>query len=96
MKKKKDDKSLYMLLGIVILILGWTLYTFFKPAKTNYSMPNVQNIDVCGDLNDLSNIQHLSHHPSQYGDCIKNVSPDKFKQATGFDKNTFMQQNGIN
>ncbi len=94
MKKKKNDWSLYTLLAVVILILGWTLYTFFKPSKTSYPMPNVQS-DACGDLNDLSNIQHLSHHPGQYAGCIKKVSPDKFKQATGFDKNAFMQQNGI-
>lgn len=49
----------------------------------------------CGDLTDPGNVQHLSHHPSQYADCIKQVSPEVFKQATGTDKNTFMQQNGI-
>ncbi len=49
----------------------------------------------CGDLTDPANVQHLSHHPDQYADCIKQVSPDIFKQATGTDKNVFMQQNGI-
>ncbi len=97
MKKKRakeNNWSLYVLLVAVLIILGWTLYTFFKPQKAS-SLPDTQNFDACGDLNDLSNIQHLSHHPSQYADCIKKVSPDKFKQATEFDKNAFMQQNGI-
>lgn len=49
----------------------------------------------CGDLNEVGNVQHLSHHPSQYADCLKQVSPAVFKQATGTDKEAFMQQNGI-
>jgi len=37
-----------------------------------------------GDLNDVSFVQHLSHHPEQYADCLKKVDPDFLKEATGF------------
>ncbi|MBI5225713.1 hypothetical protein HY994_00555 [Candidatus Micrarchaeota archaeon] len=37
----------------------------------------------CGDLNDISNIQHLSHHPDRYGSCYGKIDPALLKQATG-------------
>ncbi|MBI4361332.1 hypothetical protein HY572_06195 [Candidatus Micrarchaeota archaeon] len=37
----------------------------------------------CGDLNDESNVQHLSHHPDRYADCLKQVEPGALQKATG-------------
>jgi hypothetical protein len=39
--------------------------------------------DVCGDLTSNANIQHLSHHPDRYTDCLTKVDPALLKQATG-------------
>lgn len=38
---------------------------------------------VCGDLTSNANIQHLSHHPDRYEDCLMQVDPALLKQATG-------------
>jgi hypothetical protein len=37
----------------------------------------------CGNLKDAANVQHLSHHPSQYAECLRKVDPAFLKQATG-------------
>lgn len=37
----------------------------------------------CGDLRDTANVQHLSHHPSQYASCLQQVEPGFLQQATG-------------
>lgn len=37
----------------------------------------------CGDLQDAANVQHLSHHPSQYSECLKKVDAAFLMQATG-------------
>ncbi len=39
--------------------------------------------DECGDLKSTSNVQHLSHHPAMYAECLKKVEPAVLKQATG-------------
>lgn len=37
----------------------------------------------CGDLRDTANVQHLSHHPSQYASCLQQVDAGFLQQATG-------------
>ena len=37
----------------------------------------------CGDLNDDANVQHLSHHPDRYANCLKQVEAAVLKKATG-------------
>lgn len=37
----------------------------------------------CGNLRDTANVQHLSHHPDRYVDCLRQVDPAFLKQATG-------------
>ncbi len=48
----------------------------------------------CGNLNDPQNLQHLSHHPSQFQACYKAVDPAKFKAAVGKDVSEFIAQGG--
>lgn len=98
--KKKINKEGILLYGIVALaaaILIWAVLSIFSTGagSANYNYYQQKNAGGCGDLNDVANVQHLSHHPSQYADCIKQVSPEMFKQAVGTDKDAFMQQNGI-
>lgn len=45
----------------------------------------------CGDINDLSNIQHLSHHPDRFQECYRYVDPAKFKAATGEDISSYLR-----
>ncbi|MEW6035172.1 MAG: hypothetical protein AB1529_01035 [Candidatus Micrarchaeota archaeon] len=45
----------------------------------------------CGDINDPSNLQHLSHHPDRFQECYKYVNPVKFKQAVGQDLSNFQR-----
>ncbi|MBU1197458.1 hypothetical protein KJ765_02995 [Candidatus Micrarchaeota archaeon] len=37
----------------------------------------------CGDMTDESNVQHLSHHPERFEDCLRQVDPAFLKEATG-------------
>ncbi|MBI5133554.1 MAG: hypothetical protein HZA83_02470 [Thaumarchaeota archaeon] len=45
----------------------------------------------CGNIEDPQNIQHLSHHPDQFQDCLKLVDPVKFKNAVGRDVSEFLR-----
>lgn len=96
-KISKENMLLYGIVAAAVAILVWAVASAIGTGvgSANFNYYQQQNAGGCGDLTDLGNVQHLSHHPSLYGDCIKQVSPEVFKQATGTDKNTFMQQNGI-
>lgn len=76
-----------------LAVLGWVLY---GALSTPTAAPIQQQIpSECGDITDNANVQHLSHHPDRFGECIKLVDPAKFKEAVGTDKSEFMRQNGI-
>ncbi len=96
-KIKKENILLYGIVAAAVAILAWAVLSIFGTGvgDANYNYYEQKNAGGCGDLNDIGNVQHLSHHPSQYADCIKQVSPEVFKGAVGTDKNAFMQQNGI-
>lgn len=96
-KIKKENALLYGIVAAAVAILAWAVLSILGTGEgsANYNYYQQQNAGGCGDLNDAANVQHLSHHPSQYADCIKQVSPEIFKQAVGTDKNAFMRQNGI-
>jgi len=96
-KISRENILLYGIVAVAVAILAWTVFSILGAGvgSANYNYYQQQNAGGCGDLNDVTNVQHLSHHPSQYADCIKQVSPEVFKQAVGTDKETFMRQNGI-
>ncbi len=94
-----ENIVLYIAIVAAVLVLGWVLWSSYAgtgtvPAANTYSSP-ASGSDDCGDLSDSSNVQHLSHHPSQYAECIKKVDPAVFKQAVGKDKDAFLSENGL-
>ncbi len=83
--KSRIRKENILLCGIAAAaaaILVWAVFSFFSTGagSANYNYYQQKNAGGCGDLTDAGNVQHLSHHPSQYADCIKQVSPQIFKQ----------------
>ncbi|VVB59975.1 Uncharacterised protein [uncultured archaeon] len=98
-----ENVILYVAIAAAVLVLGWVFWSSYvisgsAPAAANtntYSSGFATGSDNCGDLNDPSNVQHLSHHLGTFGECIKKVDPAVFKQATGKDKDAYMSQNGI-
>ncbi|GEM_PF-1930361 len=63
-------------------------------SRQYYAQLAKQAGSECGDLNDPQNLQHLSHHPSQFQACYKVVDPAKFKAAVGKDVSEFIAQGG--
>jgi len=96
MPKKKNNQEIILcgLIALAVLGLIFTIYnTFFRTAGS-YNTASISS-DQCGDLNNLSNVQHLSHHPDIYADCIKKVDAQKFYEAVGVTKEQYMKQNNI-
>ncbi len=95
MRKKTNTQEifLYILIVIVSLVLIWTLSNSFSKQAT--ASPTSFSSSECGNLNDMSNIQHLSHHPDIFSECIKQVEPEKFLQAVGIPKDQYLKQNNI-
>lgn len=97
--KEKTITSIALVFAFAVL--GWVLYGAFsiQAAPTTglavYQQPQTAIPSECGDITDNSNVQHLSHHPDRFGECIKLVDPAKFREATGTDKSAYMSQNGI-
>lgn len=87
---KKTTNTIYLVAGIGIALLAFGVLFFLQNQDSAKAVP-----DECGDLTDPGNVQHLSHHPQQYSDCIKRVDPRIFLQATGTALNDFMKANNI-
>ncbi len=97
-----EEKTItYIALIGAFAVLGWVMYgAFSSPAAPStglavYQQPQATIPSECGDITDNANVQHLSHHPDRFGECIKLVEPAKFKEAVGTDKSAYMSQNGI-
>jgi len=97
-----DNKIiLYLAVFVVVIVMAWSITTMASnkspdPAKYQYYQNLQQQSSTgCGDLNDNGNIQHLSHHPDQYKECIKQVDPAKFKEAVGEDRESFLKSKGL-
>ena len=97
-------KNEYLLYGVIIFgiaILVWSLTSMMQTnavggAKYNYYQnQNLQTGSECGDMTDSANVQHLSHHPDRFGNCIKQVDPQIFEQAVGQSKEEYMKEKGI-
>jgi hypothetical protein len=96
-----DDKIVF---GAVLVaagaLLSFALLSFLAPpaAAQNQGISGAGAAAVsgtppaeCGDINDPSNLQHLSHHPDRFQECYKYVDPVKFKQAVGQDLSNFQR-----
>ncbi|HIH20646.1 TPA: hypothetical protein HA244_05245 [Candidatus Micrarchaeota archaeon] len=95
----KNEYLVYAMLFVGVLLLAWSAFsTFAKPqldrdargllleTQANEQYFQQQALQVgneCGNLNDEANVQHLSHHPSQFADCLKQVDPAFLQKATG-------------
>jgi hypothetical protein len=99
-----DEKmETYAVLVLALVVLGWVAYGALgpkpiAPAVQPSTLAAYQGIDAsseCGDLNDIANIQHLSHHPDRFADCIKQVDDAKFKEAVGIEKSEWFKQYNI-
>ena len=84
---------------VVVIVLSWAIISLLNASAVpvpKYSANIAQNQDSgCGNMSDLANVQHLSHHPDQYKDCIKQVDSKIFEQATGQSKEDYMKANSI-
>ena len=95
--------AMYAVLAVALAVLGWSIYTMVNPVgvqKNDQNFQYYQNLNAqtgseCGDMTDLSNVQHLSHHPDRFADCIKQVDPEIFEKAVSQSKESYMAANGI-
>ena len=89
-KINKESIALYGMLGVVAVILIFSVYTMLAPKKLEINAQNYQQYEEkslssaneCGDLTDPSNIQHLSHH-AELKPCLDKVDPALRKQVLG-------------
>ena len=95
----KNEHLIYAIIFGAVLVLSWSVFsTFSKPqldrdsrgllletaSNEQYFAAQAQSAgSECGDLKDEANVQHLSHHPGQYADCLKQVEPAFLQKATG-------------
>ena len=96
---KTEELIMYGLVFVGVLVVGLAAMTFFSEPKIAYDVQgkviqSAANQQVfaqqaavagsdCGSLTDTANVQHLSHHPGQYEQCLRQVDPGFLKQATG-------------
>ncbi len=89
----------YGVLFVGVLVLAFSVFSLFSAPKIDvdaqgrvletarneqyFQQQAVQVGSECGDLRDAANVQHLSHHPGQYADCLRQVDPAFLQQATG-------------
>ncbi|MEK6954396.1 MAG: hypothetical protein AABX01_05280 [Candidatus Micrarchaeota archaeon] len=89
----------YGIIFIAIAVVAFSVFSVFSPSKPAldsqgrvlqtasnqqyYQQQAVSSGSECGNLKDAANVQHLSHHPSQYAECLGKVDPAFLKQATG-------------
>ncbi|HIH19909.1 TPA: hypothetical protein HA244_01435 [Candidatus Micrarchaeota archaeon] len=95
----KNEYFTYGLLFMAVLVLAWTVFSVFSKPKLDldaqgkvletasneqyFQQQAAQVGNECGNLKDEATVQHLSHHPSQYAQCLRQVDPAFLKQATG-------------
>ena len=87
----EKNNAFYIFAGIIVVMAVFSVLSILN-SKNPYKYESAAS--ECGDLDDLSNIQHLSHHPQQYKDCIKQVKPQKFLEATGQNLEDFLGRIG--
>lgn len=93
-----EKQMTYTLLGLGVILLGWVAYSALQlpDEKLENNAANFQYYQQqaagseCGDINSLQNIQHLSHHPDRFKDCYRYIDPQKFREATGQDINSYL------
>ena len=85
-----ENKAFYLIALVGLSVLIWTAYSALKIADSKNQDFSNQYDAECGDINDPKNIQHLSHHPDTYRECIRQIDPQKFKDAVGEDIGNYL------
>lgn len=81
MKKKKINKNMLLLYGILlfsILLLIWSVYTTLQPKYgANYQRALQSELpDRCVTPHGYTNEEwgeHMSHHPDRYKECLEKL-----------------------
>ncbi len=91
----KNNAGIYVILFAGFLVLAWSAVSILKTNSQDnaleYSPQNqayyeakaLESGSECGNLADEKNVQHLSHHPARYADCLKQVKPTLLQKASG-------------
>lgn len=99
---KIDKEKILITLVIVFALIAFFALFPFSTSGAKAQFQNQQAAPAfqvagasgggadCGDLNDVKNVQHLSHHPDKYAGCIAKVDDAFFRQAVGQDKSAFI------
>ena|SRR3989344_5837497 len=96
---KTEELLVYGLIFLGVIAIGLAASAFLSQPKIAYDaqgnvIQNAANQQIfaqqaaaagngCGSLTDTANVQHLSHHPGQFENCLRQVDPNFLKQATG-------------
>lgn len=94
-----ENTVLYVAVAMGVAVLSFSALSFFElhPSAPSGVVALKQYAGVsppaggalpagaseCGDLADAKNVQHLSHHPDKYSQCLRQVDPQVLKSATG-------------
>lgn len=88
-----DEWKEYVMIAFAVGVVVFSLAAFTaspalapRAGTTVYKQPVSLQQPVassCGDLTSAVYVQHLSHHPGIYADCLKQVDPAFLKQVTG-------------
>lgn len=92
-----EEYFAYAVVAFAVAVAAFSAYSLLAGPRTGpagaleLSAANQQYFDAlnagteddCGDLRDVANVQHLSHHPGQYAECLKRVEPSFLKAAAG-------------
>ncbi|MEK6835681.1 MAG: hypothetical protein AABX55_01545 [Nanoarchaeota archaeon] len=74
--KKSENIILYILLGLILIILVFSLSTLFNKdySQEQYNtFVSAELEDKCktpSDYTDQEWIEHMSHHPDRYKECL--------------------------
>ena len=75
--KKYESLIFYVLLGIVVIALVFSIYSFYNSRYgTNYqkAISSENTSDICATpagYTDEAWREHMGHHPDRYKDCFK-------------------------
>lgn len=94
----KGNLMIYFAIAVGILLLMFTIYSSVQASagapENIAAQPNLPPVE-CGDIKDISNVQHLSHHPDKFGGCIELVDAAIFENAVGQKKEDYIKSNGL-
>ena len=70
----KNNILLYIVLVLVVIGVTYSVYSVFKTANYNKFVQSENQEDICktpAGYTDQQWIEHMSHHPDLYSECLK-------------------------